>query len=94
MATALQDGMPVDARDAHGNTLLIVAAQNNGKRVVKLCLRHGADISATNSRGNTALHFAHAYGFLELASWLKSKGASVVQPNARGFCAGDPNVAL
>jgi ankyrin repeat protein len=33
-------------RDDHGNTLLITAAQNGLKRVAKLLLRKGADMSA------------------------------------------------
>lgn len=42
------EGVPIDARDRHGNTLLIVAGQNGLKRVAKACLRRGADVNAQN----------------------------------------------
>ena len=50
-------------RDSKGNTLLLIAAQNGLRRMCKLILREGGDIDATNSNGNTALHFAFMYGF-------------------------------
>lgn len=40
----------VDAKDAQGNTLLMVAAQNNNKRIAKLALRRGAQINEQNVR--------------------------------------------
>lgn len=48
--------LPVDAKDAAGNTLLLVAAQNNSKRVLKLCLRRGANINYQNVRAARRLH--------------------------------------
>lgn len=45
-----EQGVPIDARDRHGNTLLMVAGQNGLKRVAKACLRRGADINAQNVR--------------------------------------------
>jgi hypothetical protein len=44
----LNRGFPIDARDAHGNTPLMVAAQNGHKRLCKLTLKFGADSNATN----------------------------------------------
>ena len=40
----------IDTRDAAGNTLLLVSAQNGNKRIAKLCMRRGADINAQNVR--------------------------------------------
>ena len=37
--SSLESRFPVDARDAYGNTMLILASQNNNKRILKLCLR-------------------------------------------------------
>ncbi|KAJ1458863.1 ankyrin repeat-containing domain protein [Pelagophyceae sp. CCMP2097] len=68
-------GVPPDVRDAHGNTILIVAGQNGHKRIAKAALRRGGDIDASNHRGNTALHFCFAYGFEELGNYLIQKGA-------------------
>lgn len=43
--------VPVDCRDEYDNTPLIIAAQNNKKRLCKLFLRARADINAVNSHG-------------------------------------------
>jgi len=65
----------VNARDENHCTLIHCAAQNNLKKVAKICIRRGGDINARNRRGQTALHFAYSYGFTELADYLISKGA-------------------
>ena len=41
-------GVPVDTTDEHGNTSLHVACQCGSKRMVKACLRWGADINRQN----------------------------------------------
>ena len=46
----LRMGLPIDATDQHGNTLLTVACQNGNKRIAKLALRQGANINHTNVR--------------------------------------------
>ncbi len=47
-------GVPVDSRDRHGNTPLIVTAQNGHRKALKSCLRFGADMNATNVRWRVA----------------------------------------
>ena len=42
--------LPIDAKDDLGNTLLMLACQNGNKRIVKLCLRRGANINTQNVR--------------------------------------------
>ena len=65
---ALDDGdVGPDTVDYNGNTLLIVAAQNNNRKVLKLLLRREASLDAQNTKGNTALHYALAYRFDALA---------------------------
>lgn len=54
------EGLPVHIRDEHGNTLLIVAAQNNQLKAAKLCWRQGVDPNATNVRGGRAPRNARA----------------------------------
>jgi ankyrin repeat protein len=66
----------VDAVDEHGNTVLIVAAQNNNKRICKAVLRRGANIHHQNSMGQTCLHFTFALGYNALGEYLLSKGGS------------------
>jgi len=41
-------GLPVNVKDQHGNQCIHIAAQNGSKRMVKVCLRWGADINAQN----------------------------------------------
>lgn len=41
-------GVPVDTADDYGNTCLHVACQGGSKRMVKACLRWGADINQQN----------------------------------------------
>ena len=43
-----EEGLDVDAVDEHGNTLLMVAAQNNQLKAAKLCWRQGVDPNAAN----------------------------------------------
>ena len=75
----------LDARDDHGNTPLIVAAQNNHPKLVRALARAGADLSASNRRKNTALHYAFAYGFDEVADFLIAKGADDEALNDEGL---------
>ncbi len=85
LAEMLENGFDPDRKDANGNSLLIVAAQNNLKRAAKLLISHGADLDATNSRGQTALHYAFKYGFLDLFEHLSSEGASQTIQNHAGL---------
>lgn len=68
--------LTIDYQDDDGNTLLHIAAQNGNKRVVKLCLRHGASLDIQNASGQTALHFAYGYNYTELGQYIHSKGAN------------------
>lgn len=85
VADLFDRGVPVDVRGQHGETVLIVACQNNNKRIAKLSLRRGADINAQNDKGNTPLHFCMAFGFHELAEYLLSKGADPELRNHLGL---------
>ena len=74
-----------DIRDAHGNTILAVATQNNRKRIVKAAVRAGVPLDAQNTQGQTAMHFAYAYGYDELAEYLIRKGANPMVTNCHGM---------
>jgi ankyrin repeat protein len=75
------DQVSVDAVDEFGNTVLIVAAQNNNKRICKAVLRRGANIRHQNNMGQTCLHFAFALGYNALGEYLISKGGSQTLQN-------------
>ena len=71
-------------RDRFQNTPLIVAAQNNRKHACRAALRGGVHIDAVNKQGNTALHYAFAYAYFEVADYLISRGADTSLTNAVG----------
>ena len=56
-------GVDPNSKDMHGNTVLIVGAQNGNKAIEKLALRHGALLNMSNCMGNTALHFATEFNY-------------------------------
>ena len=74
-----------DIRDDRGNTVLAVATQNNRKRIVKAAVRAGVPLDAQNAQGQTAMHFAYAYGYDELAEYLIRKGANPMVTNVHGL---------
>ena len=81
----LDKGIPVDVRDAHGNTLLTTACQNGNKRVAKCVLRRAANINSRNNKGNTPLHYCFSYGYGDsLGQYLIDKGADVRARNLAG----------
>lgn len=81
----LDSGLPIDIRDAHGNTPLLIACQNGHQELVRLLLQRGADINATNEGGNSCLHYVFAYGFYELGDWLIVQGADQYVTNKEGL---------
>ncbi len=64
---------------------MLVAAQNGLKSIVQVLLDYGADVNAANKKGNTPLHFAHAYGFAKLAAFLMKNGADDSLQNVDGL---------
>jgi len=81
----LEKGVNPNLTDEYGNTILIVAAQNGSKRLVKTALRYNANINQQNYRGNTATHYAFAYGYRTLAEYILSKGADDRLKNELGL---------
>ena len=79
--------VPIDYQDEQGNTLLHIASQNGNKRMSKLCLRRGASLNIQNCKGQTPLHFAFGYGYVDLGNYLVSKGADdSIKNNDRLVC--------
>ena len=71
----IDEGVSVHDQDENGNTLLLLAAQQGLKKIVKFLLRRGADINDRNLAGNTVLHYCFQYKFNSLAEYLIGKGA-------------------
>jgi len=78
-------GVNPDTIDKHGNTVLHIACQNGHKRMIKVCLRWGANLNAQNTEGQTPLHFLFNYHYEDLGSYLISKGADDSICNNFGF---------
>ncbi|KAL3656439.1 hypothetical protein V7S43_018664 [Phytophthora oleae] len=82
---ALDQGVDVNTRDNHGNTLFILVCQQGNKRLAKFLLRRHADMNLQNLNGNTGLHYLYAYKHQELAEYLKTKGAKDTTQNSAGL---------
>lgn len=57
------------------------ACRNGHIHVATFLINHGADVSARNSSGYTALYMAAEIGSLELVQLLMGKGATVDEQN-------------
>jgi len=71
----LNDGLAVDARDAKGNTLLMLASYHGRAEVVKLLLKSGAAVDLRNDKGQTPLGGVAFKGYAEIATLLLDAGA-------------------
>jgi ankyrin repeat protein len=78
----LNNGADVNARDAEGNTPLILASFYAAPECVKLLIDQGADVNTTNRAGATAL--IRAATSYEKTRWLLAAGAKVRARTALG----------
>merc|ERR1711972_282433 len=60
----------VDDKDAKGITCLGYAVGANRPAVVKILLEKKASVAAVDTSGNSALHYAAAYGRTEMVKYL------------------------
>ncbi|CBN77180.1 Response receiver [Ectocarpus siliculosus] len=65
-----QEPFNLNKTDDHGNTLLIVAAQNGNIKMAKLYVYKGANPNHQNKAGQSAGHYAVSYQFFEMSEWL------------------------
>jgi uncharacterized protein len=72
----VRGGATIDARDALGNTPLVLGAMNGHLDVVRSLVSAGADPNSSGT-GYTALHMAANDGHQELVALLLRSGASV-----------------
>ena len=75
LGALLKGGLAVDARDAKGNTLLMLASYHGKNEVVKLLLKSGATVDLRNDKGQTPLGGVAFKGYAEIATLLLDAGA-------------------
>lgn len=69
----LADGVPVDATDRHGHTVLMEAAMYDNVEPAKCLIAHGANVNAKSPGGWTPLHYADG----EVGCLLVEAGADI-----------------
>ena len=78
LGALLKGGQAIDARDAKGNTLLMLASYHGRAEVVKLLLNSGATVDLRNDKGQTPLGGVAFKGYVEIATLLLDAGADPV----------------
>ena len=78
LAALLKDGLAVDAQDAKGNTLLMLAAYHGKAETVALLLKACATVDLRNAKGQTPLGGVAFKGHVEIATLLLDAGADPV----------------
>jgi RNA polymerase primary sigma factor len=80
----IERGDDLNARDAGGQTPLMLAAARNKPQICKLLLAAGANPHLSDPRGNNALFIANTEGLREVALLLEAACASTVQNRNTG----------
>ena len=80
----LDEGAPVDKKNRHGKTALMVASLLGRTEVVQLLLGKGAAVDEKNKHGRTALMYASEGGRTEVVKLLLGKGAAVDAKDKNG----------
>ena len=78
LAAMIKDGLAVDAQDAKGNRLLMLASYHGKAETVAMLLKAGATVDLRNDKGQTALGGVAFKGYVEIATLLLDAGADPV----------------
>jgi ankyrin repeat protein len=78
LALLLKDGLAVDAQDAKGNTLLMLAAYHGKAATVAMLLKARATVDLRNAKGQTPLGGVAFKGYVDIATLLLDAGADPV----------------
>lgn len=73
--------------ERNGNQPVHIAAQNGHIDIVRMLHKKNANVNAVNKKGNTPLHMAIGYDFIECAEFLISVGADGTIKNESGHLA-------
>lgn len=85
MELLLEAGAPVDARDSHGETPIIVAVAKNLTAAARQLIHRGADLDVKTQAGGTPLHIAAAQrssGILQLLLEAGARADAITDPAA------------
>jgi ankyrin repeat protein len=78
LAAMIKDGLAVDAQDAKGNTLLMLAAYHGKAETVAMLLKARATVDLRNAKGQTPLGGVAFKGYVDIATLLLDAGADPV----------------
>lgn len=78
LAALLKDGLAVDAQDAKGNTLLMLASYHGKTDTAVMLLKARATVDLRNDKGQTPLGGVAFKGYVEIATLLLDAGADPV----------------
>merc|ERR1712224_643524 len=73
----LKHNANVNREDKHGNTPLIIAAQNGKYNIVDVLVKNGAQKDHTNKKGQTAVEMAAKYKHARIVNFLNQKSGSL-----------------
>jgi ankyrin repeat protein len=78
LGALLKGGLAVDAQDAKGNTLLMLAAYHGKTETVAMLLKARATVDLRNDKGQTPLGGVAFKGYVEIATLLLDADADPV----------------
>ena len=77
LAAFVEHGLPVDARDGEGNSLLMLAAYHGHADAVRMLMEHGADVDLRNDRDQSPVAGAVFKGEDPVVRLLVDAGADL-----------------
>ena len=80
----LDQGVPVDSRDANGRTALLIATHADATEAAKVLIAAGADVNAKDNLEDSPFLYAGAEGRLEVLKMTVAAGADLASVNRYG----------
>ncbi len=79
--------MDMEFKEHPGYTAFLLAASRGEAEMVKVLMKHGCNLNATDNNNNTALHLAAATNNIQCVSLLLEKGLKLEEKNNQGSTA-------